>query len=534
MTLLTKILILVGTLVTVTVLALGYYFNQHSADQMKEQKGEQALHIAQSIAGMPAVVEAFELENPENIIQPIAEGIRQEIGAEFIVVGNLESIRYSHPVEDRIGEQMVGGDNERAFAGESYVSEAEGSLGPSVRGKTPVLDIEGNVIGVVSVGFLQEDVQLTAGEYLTDTWYIIGGLLAFGWLGAGVISLLVKRSIYGLEPHEIGRLYKEREAVIQSVHEGLIAIDANGKIQTVNQAAAQHMNDDEALFVGRDITSVFPHTGLLEVLENGKPQFNQDLWIGGEYVIVNRVPIYHNHTITGAVATFRNRTEMLELSRELTKIKEYAEGLRAQTHEFSNKLYTISGLLQLSRPDEAIAFINKEAQVQQDSIQFLIYNVEDTLISAVLLGKMNRARELGVQLEVESESSLQSSLNEDQREHLVTIIGNVVENAVEAALSCMQERRPTVRIAFTDFGDDLVFEIEDSGPGFKTGEHTVWLQQGYSSKGKNGNRGVGLTLVQTAVDELGGTLSFEESDLGGACMIIAVPKAQPGRGKLPW
>ncbi|WP_018922108.1 ATP-binding protein [Salsuginibacillus kocurii] len=525
--LLSKMILLMSALVSLMVLALGIYFTQQSSQQVWEHTGEQALSVALSVASIPAVSEAFDDAEPALTIQPIAENVREETGAEFVVVGNTEEIRYSHPLPDRIGNQMVGEDNERALEdGESYVSEAVGSLGPSIRGKTPVFDESGNIIGVVSVGFLQEDVKLSAGDYLADTWGIIATVLGLGFAGAFIISLHVKRSIHGLEPEEIGKLFDEKEAILQSIHEGMIAIDEAGRITMINQTARAYLStdakDNEQL-IGRELIEVLPQTGLINVLETGGPDFNNELWIGDELFVVNRVPIYSKGELAGAVSTFRNRTEIRELSKELSHVKEYAEGLRAQTHEFSNKLYTISGLLQLNRLPEAVEFIDQETRVQQDWMRFLVANVSDTMVSGVLLGKMNRAREIGVDMTIEESSQLNEPLNKRQRENIVTILGNIIENAVEAA-TLTKEDSPHVSISFTDIGTDLIFEVEDNGPGIDEAKIDHIFQKGFSTKTLAKHRGVGLALVSAAVADLNGTIFVEKSDQDGTCFVIALPK----------
>ncbi|WP_233254367.1 ATP-binding protein [Salipaludibacillus keqinensis] len=524
--LLTKMVGLMSILVTTMILALGFYYNQQYSDQVWEQSGERALSVALSVASIPAVRHAFEDEHPEETIQPIAEDIRVETGAEFIVVGNDQEIRYSHPLEDRIGHRMVGEDNDRALLeGESYVSRAVGSLGPSIRGKTPVYDDDGEIIGVVSVGFLQEDIELTAGNFLSDTWVIIAGVLGIGFIGSFLISFHVKESIHGLEPEEIGKLFNEKEAIMQSIHEGMIAIDEQGNISMINQKAREYLQVEStnAKLIGDPLTDILPNTGLLNVVSTGNPDFNSEMWIGEEHFVVNRVPIFSDNEITGAVATFRNRTEIRELSQELSHVKEYAEGLRAQTHEFSNKLYTISGLLQLKRIDEVIEFIDNESRVQQEWMRFLVENVSDKIVSGVLLGKLNRAMEIGVNMTFDKHSSLLEPLLKRQKENIVTILGNVIENAVEAA-SLNKSEQPHVHLTFTDIGTEFIFEIEDNGPGIVPEKREQIFQRGFSTKSNSKHRGVGLALAATAVKDLNGSIFIEESNSNGTCFVIALPK----------
>lgn len=522
-TLLSKMIVFICSLIIFMLVFLGLYLNAKYSDTLAEQIGMRALNVAQSVSQIPEIKDAFHTENPSDVIQPIVESIRVETEAEFIVVGNTDGIRYSHPLEERIGESMVGDDNERALLnGESYISEATGSLGPSIRGKTPIFE-NGEIIGLVSVGYLIDDVDMTIGTYVTDTWYWIMICVCIGVIGATFISLHVKKSIFGLEPEEIGRLYQEREAILQSIHEAMIAVDREGYVTMVNYAASHVVNVDDRIVIGKHINELIAHTQLVEVLETGKSQFNQELQINKQSFIVNYVPVYDHDKLIGAVATFYNQTEIEMLAEELSKVKQYAEALRAQTHEFSNKLNTVSGFLQLNQTEEAIEFINKESKKQQKWIHFFIHSVKDTYVSAVLLGKLNRAHELGIKVTIHSNSELKTTLTEMQREGIVTILGNLLENAFDAVKKTNYDEQ--ISIFFTDIGHEIVFEIEDSGPGIPEENVVNIFTNGFTTK-EGAHRGIGLSLVQQILDQLRGEITLESSDLGGACFIIAIPKAK--------
>lgn len=530
LTLMTQMIVFICTLIILMLVFLGIYTDKKYTETVTEQIGIRALSVAYSVAEIPDIKKAFYTENPSEIIQPIAESIRIKTGSEFVVVGNKEGVRFSHPLEERIGEKMVGDDNERALMeGEAYISEAVGSLGPSIRGKVPIFTNDGEIIGIVSVGFLLDDVELTAGSYVADIWHLIILSIIIGIMGASLIAYHVKKSILGLEPEEIGRLFQEREAMFQSIHEAIIAVDKEGYVTMYNQAAAKVLHVGKGQIAGKHIRELIAHTPIMEVLETGESQFNQELWMNGERFIVNRVPIFYENKLIGAVSTFRNQTEIVKLVEELSKVKQYAEALRVQTHEFSNKLNTISGLLQLKQVDEAVDFINKESKKQQQWIHFLIYNVKDPYVSAVLLGKLNRAHELGMKMSIHKQSELTTLLTEKQREGLVTIIGNLLENAFDAVR--LSERNPHITIFFTDLGEDILFEIEDSGIGIQEEDINRIFTKGYSTK-TGSNRGIGLALVKEILRDLQGQITFETSELGGACFIITIPKKERLEGEI--
>ncbi len=513
----------VGALVVLMLVIQGTYLNHRYATVLEEQIGLRALSVAKTVAEIPALVDAFDAADPSAIIQPIAEAVRIQTGATFVVVGNRDSIRYSHPLTERIGERMVGEDNAPALErGEAYVSRAVGSLGPSIRGKVPVRSSEGEIIGVVSVGFLADEIAERIADDLASNRLLMVLVALLGVLGATLIAGRFKRVILGLEPHEIARRLREKDAILQSIHEGIVAVNDRGDITLLNPAARRFLPDEVLADdpVGRPVQAVVPKSRLHEVLATGEAQFDSENWIGEQLVVVNRVPILLDGRVVGAVATFRSRMEIMELSRRLFEVRRSADALRAQAHEFSNKLHTIAGLLQLDRPREALELIAQETEFEQAQIARLQSRVVDPVLCGTLVGKMMRAKARGISVEVDRDSRLASPLNDSGREALVSIVGNLIENACEAPRATGVE--PVVRLFFTDMGDDLVFEVDDNGLGVPDGMMEAVFESGISTKGEY--RGIGLSLVRQQCQRHGGEVTVEPSELGGACFIAIVAK----------
>ncbi|MFN3987017.1 MAG: ATP-binding protein [Rhodocyclaceae bacterium] len=523
----TQMIVFVGSLVVVMLVIQGLYLNQRYATVLADQIGLRALSVAKTVAVIPELVAAFDDADPARVIQPIAEAVRVETGASFIVVGNRDSIRYSHPLPDRLGQRMVGEDNAPALErGEAYVSRATGSLGPSIRGKVPVRDASGAIVGVVSVGFLETEISERIAADLASNRLLMLGVALLGLVGAALIAGRFKRVILGLEPYEIARRLKEKDAILQSIHEGIVAVNAAGRITLLNHAASRFLPADTLARdpVGREVLAVLPKSRLNEVLEDGEAQYDRETWIGEQLVVVNRVPIVLDGRIEGAVATFRSRMEILELSRRLFEATRLADELRAQAHEFSNKLHTIAGLLQLDRPREALELISAETGMEQRRIAVLKNRVLDPVLCGMLVGKMMRASARGVDIDLDRDSSLRLRLSEAGREALVSIVGNLLENACEAPREAGVPAQ--VRLFFTDMGDDVVFEIDDNGRGVPDALGASIFESGVSTKGAG--RGIGLALVRRLCQQCGGDATLEQSELGGACFIAIVNKHAVG------
>ncbi|MEH7548836.1 sensor histidine kinase [Neobacillus vireti] len=522
----TKLMLGISILIIIMGTIIEFTFKHIMESNLKHEIGTKALSVAQTIANMPDVQGAFTLDNPSAHIQPIAENIRKQVGAEFIVVGNRNEIRYSHPNPDRIGQKMVGGDNGLVFKGESVISESTGTLGPSLRGKAPIFS-GGKVIGVVSVGYLQTDIQREVSKLQQKIFVATLIILAGSLIAAILISLNIKRAIFGLEPKEIAWMYQEKHAILESIHEGIIAIDTDSRITVVNETAHSILGvPNEVLLRGKRIETVLENTQLYEVVKSGKAEYDQEIIINGDVYLANRIPIFNKkRDVIGAVASFRNKSELANLLKELSHIKAYAEGLRAQTHEYSNRLYTLLGLIQLGSYKEAIDFISKEVDVAQGFIQFLMKEIPDPIIAGFILGKVSLASELKINLTIDRGSSFKDVPAEINRDMLVTIIGNLVNNAFEAVRECQKDEK-RVTLFLTDLGKELIIEVEDNGVGMASRIQDQIFKPGFSTKKTSSNSGIGLSLAQKAIHDLGGYLTFSSTMGEGTIFTVAIPKSR--------
>ena len=510
--------LLLGALVIITWLMVSMLVSSI----LEEYIGRNALNVSKTVSLTTVVHEGLKNKNSTQI-QLYAESVRKATGARFVVVGDHEGRRYSHPVPERIGKLMVGGDNPRALErGEAYVSKAVGTLGPSMRGKVPIFANSGKVIGVVSVGYLQETVESVTEGYLQRVLLWVFGLFLFGGIGTWLIARNVKQSIFGLEPVEIARLFRERNAILDSIREGVVAINNKGQVTMLDHEAAKILKIPPESGIGTSIESILPQTRMLEVLKSGEEQFDQEMIIGGIEVIVNRVPIWQNGRVAGVVSSFRRKDEIDRMAQELTQIQEYSEVLRTQTHEYSNKLHTLAGLIQLGSHQEALDLIGRETSGYQELLGTLAETVPEPLLSAIILGKYNRAQELRVIFQLDPESRMIDIPKKINREKIVTILGNLLENALEAAQENTSGKR-MVQLSMTDFGNDLIFEVEDSGSGIEDESVDLSLQHGFTTKSGTG-RGIGLSLVHENLKYLGGHLTVVRSSLGGMRFTIYIPK----------
>ena len=517
----TRMLLLMMGLLILLVGATGFIGNQVVTSILNEYIGRAALNVSKTVSLTGVVQQGLkQLQSQE--IQQYAESVRKTTGASFVVVGDHEGKRYSHPVPERIGKYMVGGDNEQALVhGQSYISRAVGTLGPSLRGKVPIFSTTGEIIGVVSVGYLIETMRDVIQPYQQRLMLWIFGLFGVGALGTWLIAREVKRSIFGLEPYEIAGLYRERTALLESIREGIIAINDKGEVTVMNQQAAQILGFTPEEALGKPIEMMLPETRMLEVLKTGKGEHDQEMLIQEEEVIVNRVPILEQEHVSGVVSSFRRAQDIDRLVQELTSIREYSQALRAQTHEYSNKLHTLAGLIQIGATKEALELIGRESSGYNALLRQLSDQIRDPFLSAIIVGKYHRAMELKTQLELDPESWISNIGHSSRSEKIVTILGNLIENALEASAS--EEGQKKVSLSMTDVGNELIFEVEDSGSGISEEQQKAIFDEGFSTKTGTG-RGIGLQLVQKNLIQLDGHLTIGESSLGGARFTAYIPK----------
>lgn len=524
----TKMILLILSLLLFVAIAGTAFSLKLITSILENQIGSRALKVSQAVALIPEIQQDLEQGHLEHSrIQGIAEKIRKEIGAQFIVVGDKDGRRYSHPVPERLGKYMVGGDNDKALKdGQSYISRATGTMGPSIRGKAPVFNQQREIIGIVSVGYLVEDVNSIIRGYQIKILAALTAVILFGIAITIKITNELKQAIFGLEPQEIATLLQEKTATLEAIREGIMAVDGAGLITTINQAAVDTLglqpNPD---IIGKPVKEIFPETRILEVLQTGKSQLDKVLSLDEKEIIVNRIPIITQGKVTGVVSSFRDKDELNILAKKLSQVQKYSEMLRAQTHEYSNKLHTISGLIQIGAHHEAIELIGSETSGYQNLINSLMSIVADPIIAGTILGKYNKAKELKIDLFIDPDSSMRDIPSEIKRENLVTIIGNILDNGFEAVLGMPSGKRK-VTISMTDLGNDLIFDFDDSGHGLAENEWDKIFTRGYTTKEHEGH-GMGLYLVEKTAKRMSGTINVGLSELGGAAFTVIIPKQGP-------
>jgi len=364
----TQLLLLQVGVVAATVIIGAFASYALVSSQIDEQYKQRALAIAYAVAATPDIVEVMEEPDPSRTIQPIAEAIRRSVGADFVVVANKEGIRYSHPNPQNIGKR-VSTDPSTALAGDVYVGYQEGTLGRSLRAKVPILK-NGDVVGIVSVGFLAAQLADKLAQALPTMILTVVLALALGIGGSLVLARRLDRQTFGLGSREIAGLLEQRDAMLHGIREGVLALDPSGRVTIANDEA-RRLLDLPASVEQSSLHDLVPEGRVRDVLDGTAPGSDQVVLARGRVLVANRMPVTIRGAAVGAVVTLRDRTELERVLRELDTERGLAQALRAQAHEFSNKLHVIGGLIELGKLDDATRFVAETSLVQQELVELV-------------------------------------------------------------------------------------------------------------------------------------------------------------------
>ncbi|HDR2160813.1 TPA: two-component system sensor histidine kinase DcuS [Enterobacter cancerogenus] len=493
---------IIGSVLLVVFALYSVQITRATRDDVKDT----ALGIARTLADSPEVRRGLEGSPQSDVIQPLAQAITKRNDLLFAVVTDMRGVRYSHPNEALIGLHFIGDDLTPALEGKENVSVNRGALAEALRVFTPVYDAQHDQIGVVVVGISLNKVeeQISRGR-LNALWTVLFSILISS-LGIWVVVRVLKRILFGLEPYEISALFEQRQAMLQSLREGVVAVDIHGRVTMINHAAREILLLPSGQHPGQ--SGEPPHAPLLErlrtVSQSGVGLKDQEISCNGRLLLCNMVPVKSQNQVIGAITTFRDKTEVSQLLQRMDGMVNYVDALRSHTHEFMNKLHVILGLLHMKRYDKLEEYILQTAHNYQTDIGAIQRKVKSPVIAGFLLGKINRAKEAGITLTLADECELPDTANEEQAAVLITVLGNLIENALDA-MSDQPEGEITLLLHYQNGW--LSCEVSDDGPGIAPERLEDVFTKGYSTKGEN--RGVGLFLARQQIQNLGGDIIVE-------------------------
>ncbi|MGK0467087.1 ATP-binding protein [Clostridium sp.] len=526
----TKITLLIIIVVAISISVIIFFVASRMTRNIESKAKSNIMNVAQMMGHSKVVIIALDKKDPHKAIASYVNmQCKTLTQVEYITVADMEGIRYSHPNAEMIGEKFVGGDEYRVVEnGDTYVSEATGTLGKSLRAFVPIFDSENKrQIGFVCVGTLTNSIENA--KHTTILYIIIISLggLAVGIIGAFLLANNIKKILLGLEPEEITRLYNEKMGIIDAIYEGLIAVDSKGLITLINDSAIDILNikniTNKNKIIGQNIEEIFPTTRLITVLKTGVCEFDKEQKINNTIIMTNKIPIVDRGKVIGAIATFRNKTNVTKMAEELTGVKQIVDALRANNHEFMNKLHVILGLIYMGDLEEVKKYITSITEKRQKLLSMVTNKIKDPTIAALILGKVSRAKELGIYLIINEEVNLADTHKNIDSNDLVTILGNLIENGLESVNKCDNENK-YVKVRIEEFNDKIKIEVEDSGVGIEAKNINKIFQRGYTTK--TGSEGVGMALVKETIENSKGEISIISEQQKGCTVTVVLFKEE--------
>ncbi|WP_200938718.1 sensor histidine kinase [Modestobacter sp. Leaf380] len=518
LTLRSQLVLLQVAIVVVTVVLAGTLAVQLQERQIRDAYRQQVLTVAQSTARLPSVIDAYAAPDPALTLQPLAELLREASGMTFVVMTDVNGVRYSHPDPDRIG-QRVSTDPSGTLAGETFVGTETGTLGVSLRAKVPVRDASGRVIGAASVGILETALQEDLQEDVPMLVAWMTGAALAGVLASLLVARTVRRRIYGLEPDEIAHLLQTREAMLHGIREGVIAVDADGRVVLVNDEALRLLDTDAELTGLAADQALDP--AVVDLLTGADDVVDEPLLVGERLLLASRSNAVVGDRQVARVLTLRDRTEISSAVRELDDQRSLTATLRAQAHEFSNQLHVLQGLIELDEPAQASAYIERigggGGLLRADEL----VAVRDVGTAALVLAKAAVVRERGARLHVHPASRV--GVPDDD---VLTVLGNLLDNAADAV-----GPGGRVELEVRQDQEQTVVRVDDDGPGVPEHLGDRVFQTGVSTKAHRGahGRGIGLALVARLAERRSGSAVLSRSPLGGARVTVTLRPADAGR-----
>lgn len=491
-----------------------------STTRFRETEGRRAAAAAETVASTGFVRAYFESGGSLTLVRSAAEAARSVSGSTDVLITDRDLTIVATADPDRLGERLEL-HGSPVLDGRGWTGTGEEPDGLAVVAHRPIMsELPGSVGEVVGVVAVTRDYPTFADglrEAAPNLLTYLGVASLVGAAGSLFIARRVRRQTFGLDPVEIAGLVEHRGAMLHGIREGVIGLDLSGRVTLVNDQAASLLGLPVDA-VGKRVSELPLDARIRDVLTHPGDTPDQVVPVDDRVLILNTLPISTRGLRIGSVTTLRDRTELLELQRELDVTKHTTDALRAQAHEFSNRLHTISGLIELGDYGEVVQYVQRlDASVSRMAGE-VAAKVADPAVAALLLAKANQADERGVQFVIGPQTQV-GRLDEHLSADVATVVGNLVDNAFDAVTQSPGER--LVQIDVVEGADEVSVTVRDSGDGVNAEEVDQLFRRGFSTKGSDGERGIGLALVRLVCRRRGGDVTAHNEE--GAVFTARLP-----------
>ena len=503
----------------------GILINVHFETQKRDRNLQ---NISQTIAASPLLDDITNGENSEYLTEYF-DSLQKSLGdIDVISIVNAENVRLYHSNHALIGS-IYDGTIPTFEDADFYTEDNSGPSGKQRRAYAAIYDEDGNYVGFVISVMLQESIK----KETLPTVLIFALITVVAVLMEVIISAElsenIKKKLHGYEPDVFSAMYQVRDNILESLAEGVIAIDKERTVQFINSSAVKMLGCKESSaeqgIVGKPLEALCDPTVFESTLLVGEKEFGaHDARLQNTNLIIDRIPITKDGEIIGAVGILHNREEYIKLMEDLAGTRYLVDSMRANNHDFTNKLHVILGLLQMQMYDEAASYIENITIVQRETISKIMSAVKEPAVAALLIGKTTRASELNVKFILQEGSVFSKSDYPIPTETLVTIIGNLIDNAFDAMNEATADLEKPKELLFGIYSkpNALLITANDTGVGIKEENKAQVFENGYSTKGKG--RGTGLYQVKRLVENLGGEILLDSQYGTGTSVTVTFDK----------
>ena len=480
--------------------------------------------VAAYIASMDQVTHMLELGYPTSESRHALDSVYNSFSdLNVIDIYNTDGLRFYHTDRQKSGESLLDGEEQPILNGsEPYITTGIGTYGTQRRAFHAIKNKNGDIIGFVMASVFTTYISDQAHALFPAYLMILGLMLLAGVLISRLIVRMLRASLMGHHPKELLDLYLRQDTVLNAMEEGIIAADKDGIVIFANQTATRLFPPNTPI-TGRPIKEVFPPTSASLILETGAPSSHKSCQLGSHPLIYSEFPIGTVPNIEGVLTILNDRSEIENLSDELSGAKSMLDTLRAFNHEFLNKLHVILGYLQTGETQKAITFITNSSLVSSQAIRQTADHLRISQICALVIGKMMHAAELGILLTVTPDSRCMSKDMIMSMEAYITIIGNLLENAIEELTASEKEiKEISLGVHMTE--DCTIITCEDTGRGIPKALLPLIMEKGISSKGEM--RGTGLFLIRQTLDLYDGDITIDTEEGEGTIFTITITRKE--------
>ena len=490
-----------------------------------ERRDQNLQNVAEAIAKSPLVVEA-EYSNMDSypLLKEYLDSLCDTLkDIDVISVVTKESTRLYHSNEELIGTVYDGTIPDfKEKSRDYYTTTDNGPSGTQRRAYAAIYDEEGNYAGFVMAIMLMKNIKNeTIQIILTFILITIIAILIELFISAE-LSDKIKKSLLGYEPDVFTSMFRMRDNILESLDEGIVAVDKVGKVQFINKSAVEMLTTDgkEDSFIGKYVSNLSNTIPALNPL--CASEISRSVSSAYDNILIDTIPIKENDSVTGTVGILHDRKEYTKLMEDLTGTRYLVDSMRANNHDFTNKLHVILGLIQMEMYDEATSYIQNITMVQRETISKVMNCINEPAIAALLIGKIARASELNVKFVLREGCYYSSADISLPSEVLVTIIGNLIENAFESMNDMNYDGQKELLFGMYSKPGALLITADDTGSGIADSNIGRIFENGFSTKGSG--RGTGLYQVKNLIEAAGGKINVESQEGIGTSFTVSFKK----------